>query len=137
MTLVLVFRHLCPSSDRISYNVKTTKRYCYGDNSIHPSLCYLSVGTHVNTTHRGWRLLQTVARFGEHELLDILREIYLLNTTTCTFKHAMKRINIKGNLMYVIWYNLFFKKLQAPCFSFFIFFWRRASPPHTACRQAP
>ena len=30
------------------------------------------------TTHRGWRLLQIVARLGEHELLDILREINLL-----------------------------------------------------------
>src|ERR1041384_6535767 len=49
----------------------------------------------------------------------------------------MKRINITGRLMYVIWLVLFFKKLQAPCFSFFIFFWRRASPPGTTCRQAP
>ena len=137
VTLVLVFRHLCSElrSDKLERQASQALllwRQLNPPASLLPFRWYSC-----DTTHRGWRLFQTVARLGEHKLLDILRKIYLLKHDYLRIQTGNERINITCNLMCVIWYSLFFKKLQAPCFSFFIFFWRRASPPRMTCRQAP
>src|ERR1043165_1832278 len=103
MTLVLVFRHLCSElrSDKLE---RQDNQALLLWRQLNPPASLLPFRWYsCDTTHRGWRLLQTVAWLGEHELLDILREIILFKiTTSAQSKQAMKRINITGSLMYVI-----------------------------------
>ena len=89
MTLVLVFRHLCSElrSDKLE---RQDNQALLLWRQLNPPVSLLPFRWYsCDTTHLGWCLLQTVARLGEHELLDILREIYLL-------KHDYLRIQI-GN----------------------------------------
>src|SRR4051812_45932019 len=77
-TLVLVFRHLCSElrSDKLE---RQDNQALFLWRQLNPPVSLLPFRWYsCDTTHHGWRLLQTVARLGEHELLDILREIYLL-----------------------------------------------------------
>src|SRR3954463_12040661 len=92
MTLVLVFRHLCSElrSDKLE---RQDNQALLLWRQLNPPVSLLPFRWYsCDTTHLGWRLLQTVARLGEHELLDILR------------------INITCNLMYVILYSLFLQE---------------------------
>src|SRR3954470_23180370 len=78
MTLVLVFRHLCSDlrSDKLE---RQDNQALLLWRQLNPPISLLPFYWYsCDTTHRGWRLLQTVALLGEHEILDILREIYLL-----------------------------------------------------------
>src|SRR3954464_13369345 len=78
MTLVLVFRHLCSElrSDKLELHDNQALLLW---RKLNPPVSLLPFRWYsCDTMHRGWRLLQTVARLGEHELLDILREIILL-----------------------------------------------------------
>jgi hypothetical protein len=125
MTLVLVFRHLCSElrSDKLE---RQDNQALLLWRQLNPPASLLPFRWHsCDTTHLGWRLLQTVARLGEHELLDILREIILLKLRLERNQNRQWKGLTSQAVKYVIWYSLFFEKLQAPCFSFFIFVWRR------------
>src|ERR1041384_236462 len=113
MTLVLVFRHLCSElrSDKLERQDNQALllwRQLNPPASLFPFHWYSCY-----TMHRGWRLLQTVARLGEHELLDIKRDHPMKITTSAQSKQAMKRINITGSLMYVIWYSPFLQETRS------------------------
>src|SRR3954471_20344155 len=111
MTLVLVFRPLFSElrSDKLERQdnqVLLLWRQLNPPASLLPFRWYSCY-----TTHRGWRLLQTVAQLGEHELLDIFKRDHPITiTTSAQSKQAMKRINITGSLMYVIWYSPFLQE---------------------------
>src|ERR1041384_7614044 len=103
MTLVLVFRHLC--SELRSYKLeRQDNQALLLWRQLNPPASLLPFRWYsCDTTHRGWRLLQAVARLGEHELLDILREIILLLLLAILLLHPLVHLLLLSHLIVYGW----------------------------------